>query len=64
MGLIGSEDFFNAFCKSFLNGLIAIPLSVIITSINSPGPQRVVTSSTITGILSLKDGIASIVYLE
>ena len=43
---------------------MAIPLSVIITSISSPGPTRVVTLSTITGIRSLKVGIARMVHLE
>ncbi len=61
---IGSDESFTAFNKSFRFGFIAIPLSVTITSISSPGPQRVVTSSTITGILSRKDGIASIVHFE
>ena len=64
MDLIGKLEFFTAFNKSFLFGFIAIPRSVTITYIRSFGPQIVVTSSTITGILSLNEGMASIVHLE
>ena len=40
---IGRPLFLVAFIRSFRFGLIAIPLSVTITSISSPGPTRVVT---------------------
>ena len=57
---MGSLEFFTELKRSFRLGLIAIPLSVIITSISSPGQTSVVTLSTITGILSIKEGIAKI----
>ena len=41
-----------------------MPRSVTMTSINSPGPHRVVTSSTITGMRSRNDGTARIVHLD
>src|SRR5213082_1748328 len=43
---------------------MAMPRSVATTSISSPGPQSVVTSSTITGIRSRNDGTARIVHPE
>ena len=60
---IGSPQFLVALIRSFLFGLIAIPRSVIITSIRSPGPTKVVTLSTIIGIRFLNDGIGRIVHL-
>ena len=41
---------------------MAIPRSVTMTSISSPGPTIVVTSSTITGIRSRNEGRARIVH--
>ena len=60
---IGRPLFLVALIKSVLLGLMAIPRSVIITSIRSPGPTRVVTSSTMIGILFLKEGIGKIVHI-
>ena len=61
---IGNDDFDIAWIRSCRKGLIAIPRSVTITSINSPGPVIVVTSSTITGILSRNEGIGRIVHFD
>src|SRR5580692_10246089 len=43
---------------------MAMPRSVATTSISSPGPHSVVTSCTITGIRSRKEGIARMVHPE
>ena len=41
-----------------------MPRSVTTTSISSPGPHSVVTSSTMTGMRSRNDGTARIVHPE
>ncbi len=43
---------------------MAMPRSVMTTSMSSPGPVTVVTSSTITGIRLRNDGSARIVQPE
>ena len=61
-GRMGSFDPLTASIRSWRRGLIAIPRSVTTTSINSPGPHSVVTSSTMTGMRSRNEGTARMVH--
>ena len=62
MGRMGRFEPARASSRSWRRGLIAIPRSVAMTSISSPGPVTVVTSSTMTGMRSRKEGTARIVH--